>query len=385
MRKIGFITLIFILAISFLFSQTSRELDYNIVATGSGYGLQGSQYVIELQMRAHTTIAELGSGQMRITFNSAAMTLNIGASSVNSDIVNYDPFSLGLSYSTDHVYSPATGKVQAGIVFDQALAGLAYDIPTVSWLNFAHVVFDITDPSQTSQIAWIETTPETQFYAEDNVTSHTNNLFTGNDDTPLPVNLSSFYVLYLESKPTLYWTTQTEIENAYWNVYRGLSDNFETAILLNANNPVPGNGTTNSSSDYVYIDNLPVIQNTTYWYWIEDVSTDGESEVHEAITLSIPFGDSPQVPIKFGLHQNYPNPFNPSTMISFTLEEECEVEIVIFNIKGKQVKKYIVPSHQNSIVWDGTDNSNQLVSSGVYFYKLITETKEYQRKMLLIK
>ena len=49
MKKIGFITLIVILAVSSLLSQVSRELDYNIVATGAGYGLQGSQFIIELK------------------------------------------------------------------------------------------------------------------------------------------------------------------------------------------------------------------------------------------------------------------------------------------------------------------------------------------------
>ena len=217
MKKIGFITLIFILVVGSLFSQTSQDLDYNIVSSGTGYGIQGSQFIIELQFKATTTVAELESGQMRITFNSDAMTLNPGASSINSAIVSYDPFGLGNSYSTDHVYLSATNKVQAGIVFDQSLAGLAYDI-SLTWLNFAHVVFDITDQSQTTQIAWIETTPETQFYAEDNTTSHTNNSFTGNDDTPLPVYLSSFYTLYIGGIPTINWVTQTESGNIGWNV-----------------------------------------------------------------------------------------------------------------------------------------------------------------------
>ena len=38
-----------------------------------------------------------------------------------------------------------------------------------------------------------------------------------------------------------------------------------------------------------------------------------------------------------------------------------------------------------SVVWDGKDASGKQISSGVYFYKLITDTKEYQKKMLLVK
>ncbi len=205
------------------------------------------------------------------------------------------------------------------------------------------------------------------------------------DDGPLPVNLSSFYALYIGDTPTVYWTTQSEEDNDYWNVYRGTNENFSEALHINANDPVTGNGTTNNASEYVYVDNTPVIQNTTYWYWIEDVSTDGETEVHLPITLFIPYEGTPNTPNAYGLHQNYPNPFNPSTLISFTLEEESNVELFIYNIKGEKIKEYSLSSNQTSIIWDGLDQNDQPVSSGVYFYKLITDTKEYQKKMLLVK
>ena len=208
------------------------------------------------------------------------------------------------------------------------------------------------------------------------------------EDVPVPVNLSAFYALYIGGTPSVYWTTETETDNSYWNVYRGISDNFEAAALLNANNPVPGNGTTNNASDYVYEDSVPVIQNTTYWYWIEDVSLDGESEVHEPVTLSIPSEDTPVTP-DYGLHQNYPNPFNPSTSISFALQEESNVEVIIYNVKGEKIKS-IFNDHINAdqitvTVWDGNDAAGKQVSSGVYLYKLITDTKVYQKKMLLVK
>jgi len=212
---------------------------------------------------------------------------------------------------------------------------------------------------------------------------------TGGGDITLPVNLSSFYALYTVGTPTLYWTTQTEENNAYWNVYRGTTDNFENSININANSPVPGNGTTNSANDYVYVDIAPVVQNATYWYWIEDVSTDGETTVHDPITLSIPFEDTPITPENYGLNQNYPNPFNPSTSISFTLAEDSNVELIIYNAKGKKVKTIfndpVYTDQINSAIWNGKDASGKQVSSGIYFYKLITETQEYQKKMLLVK
>jgi len=86
---------------------------------------------------------------------------------------------------------------------------------------------------------------------------------------------------------------------------------------------------------------------------------------------------------------NYPNPFNPSTTISFALTEESDVELIIYNVKGAKIRTIFnghVPADQiQTVIWDGNDTNGKQVSSGVYFYKLITETKEYQKKMLLVK
>ncbi|MCD4796055.1 MAG: T9SS type A sorting domain-containing protein, partial [Candidatus Cloacimonetes bacterium] len=92
------------------------------------------------------------------------------------------------------------------------------------------------------------------------------------------------------------------------------------------------------------------------------------------------------------LMQNYPNPFNPETTISFSTAEDTEnTELIIYNIKGQKVKQLIsnsanqLSSGQHSVVWNGRDDNGELVSSGVYFYKLKTDNKELTRKMLLVK
>ena len=146
---------------------------------------------------------------------------------------------------------------------------------------------------------------------------------------------------------------------------------------------------TDVPSDYIFVEPVPVQQNTTYWYWIEDVSFDGETEIHEPITLEIPYEDTPIIPESYGLQQNYPNPFNPSTSISFALQEDSNVELIIYNIIGRKIKSIfsnqIYADQVNTAVWDGKDADGKEVSSGVYFYKLITDTEEYTNKMLMVK
>jgi len=84
---------------------------------------------------------------------------------------------------------------------------------------------------------------------------------------------------------------------------------------------------------------------------------------------------------------NYPNPFNPTTTISFELNTETNVnvELIIYNLKGQKIREYSISNNQSSIIWNGTDENNQPVTSGVYLYKLKAGDKTYTRKMLLLK
>jgi len=95
------------------------------------------------------------------------------------------------------------------------------------------------------------------------------------------------------------------------------------------------------------------------------------------------------VSLKYTLN-NYPNPFNPATTISFTISSEShrKTELVIYNLKGqkvKQLKNDQLATGQYSVVWNGTDENGQNVSSGLYFVKLILEDHQLTRKMILMK
>jgi len=88
------------------------------------------------------------------------------------------------------------------------------------------------------------------------------------------------------------------------------------------------------------------------------------------------------------LFNNYPNPFNPSTNISFSLIAENTTELVIYNLKGQKVKQLVserLAAGIHSYVWNGKDDNDKQVSSGVYFYKLTSGSFTETRKMLLLK
>jgi endo-1,4-beta-xylanase len=90
----------------------------------------------------------------------------------------------------------------------------------------------------------------------------------------------------------------------------------------------------------------------------------------------------------FALLQNYPNPFNPSTTIRYSVEKPTKIKLIVYNLFGQKIKT-LVDSFQNAdehtIVWDGTNDNNNPVSSGIYLYKLETENINLCRKMALIR
>ncbi|MCF7792383.1 MAG: PQQ-binding-like beta-propeller repeat protein [Candidatus Cloacimonetes bacterium] len=86
----------------------------------------------------------------------------------------------------------------------------------------------------------------------------------------------------------------------------------------------------------------------------------------------------------------FPNPFNPTTKISFNVPQTSSFAIIeIYNLKGQKVKTFsnlqITQSPDHQIIWNGTDQNNKPVSSGIYFARFKTEKINLQKKMLLLK
>ena len=86
---------------------------------------------------------------------------------------------------------------------------------------------------------------------------------------------------------------------------------------------------------------------------------------------------------------NFPNPFNPTTTISLTIQEESNIELSLYNIKGQKIRSLLnnqITAGEHSIVWNGEDDSGKKVGSGVYLYKLHVNDKiELVKKCLLLK
>lgn len=132
--------------------------------------------------------------------------------------------------------------------------------------------------------------------------------------------------------------------------------------------------------------NIDDLQSETMYFWhVRAANEAGSSGWSEAwsFTLSNINGSTKEIPQTFSLYQNYPNPFNPSTVISYQLPMSSEVQLLIFDITGREVAALvsgIQQAGQYSVTFDAGG-----LSSGVYIYQLIAGGFIESRKLLLIK
>ena len=134
---------------------------------------------------------------------------------------------------------------------------------------------------------------------------------------------------------------------------------------------------------------------------VEVTANDGEFETTDNFNVyyqTLSNTDNANVPYDFSLRPAFPNPFNPSTRISFdlTVMVAKNTKIEIYNLKGQKVKTFKCINSDSgkasnslshySVIWNGTNDYDQSVSSGVYFYRLqIGEKTVASKKCLLLK
>ena len=93
-------------------------------------------------------------------------------------------------------------------------------------------------------------------------------------------------------------------------------------------------------------------------------------------------------PLEFTLYPNYPNPFNPVTTLRYDLPENGLVNIIIYDMLGRQVKTLINHTQDagyRSVIWDATNDFGKPVSAGIYLYQIQAGEYISTKKMVLLK
>jgi Secretion system C-terminal sorting domain len=185
----------------------------------------------------------------------------------------------------------------------------------------------------------------------------------------VPVELTSFTANIRNGNVVLNWSTATEVNNSGFEIQRKSGNEFEAIGF------VSGRGTTTETQHYFYTDNN--VTNGTYTYRLKQVDFDGSYAFSEEVNLDV------NSPVKFELGQNYPNPFNPSTKISFSIPQNSQVTLDIYNLLGQKVKTLVqgfMQAGKHTINFDASG-----FNSGIYFYKIQAGSFSEVRKMTLLK
>jgi hypothetical protein len=160
--------------------------------------------------------------------------------------------------------------------------------------------------------------------------------------------------------------------------YAIVPDYYHGLRVLNIANPV------NNIHEVGYYDTpgyplaVAVVGNYTY---IADVPYLGVYDCSAATSLIERVGNS--IPSGFAIVENYPNPFNSTSMIKYQIAQTCNVELMVYDVTGKEIAK-LVDFKQNpgeyQVQFDAKD-----LASGTYFVRLKAGDFKQTHKMVLLK
>ncbi|HOQ81179.1 MAG TPA: choice-of-anchor D domain-containing protein, partial [Candidatus Cloacimonadota bacterium] len=214
------------------------------------------------------------------------------------------------------------------------------------------------------------------FYGESTIQNADNDIHLDNVtityDATLPVELSAFNTAVLTNNTvSLSWTTQSENNLFGYHLHRSTEERLNSAERITSALISPTN--TSNEANYTYVDS-EVLPETTYYYWLQTVESNGTSQFFGPYSVRTNEGNIvPELPSFTSLQSVYPNPFTGNSHANFGIDvkEGETAQFVIYNIKGQVVKTYknINPGKHN-LVWDGKDNYKKNCAAGIYFYKL---------------
>ncbi|MBN2828999.1 MAG: T9SS type A sorting domain-containing protein, partial [Candidatus Cloacimonetes bacterium] len=199
----------------------------------------------------------------------------------------------------------------------------------------------------------------------------------------LPVELTSFLGTMLNTNSIqLQWITQSESNLSGYYLLRNNASDYASAYPVSPIIPAHNSST---QTTYTWVD-FDQLEEGVYYYWLHTLDLDGINALRGEISVNIE-NTTPQIPddalVIEGITSAYPNPFNPSVTISYSLANQEDVRLSIYNTRGQLMKEWHnlqQKSGKNEVVWDAGNSP-----SGIYFVKMTTKNSEDVRKITLIK
>ena len=194
-------------------------------------------------------------------------------------------------------------------------------------------------------------------------------------DDLTPVTLAEFAAVQHAKFAKIRWASASETNMSCYNIYRNETDDFSNAMHITEEIAQ------DQAASYEFIDENVEVGNT-YYYWLQGVNNNGTSELWGSIEITIN-EEVPEQPSQLTeLQTNYPNPFNPVTYIKYQVKEGETGTLTIYNAKGQRVERAQLNETMGvqTYEWDGTK-----YGSGIYFYRLETNSYSEVKKMIMLK
>ncbi|MDO8549312.1 MAG: S8 family serine peptidase, partial [Ignavibacteria bacterium] len=196
---------------------------------------------------------------------------------------------------------------------------------------------------------------------------------------PIPVELTSLSAEAEKNSVTLKWITATETNNQGFSIERKDGKWKMGNGKWEKVGFIEGKGNTTEIQSYIFSEkDLKVGK---YNYRLKQMDYDGSYEYSDEVEADI------SAPEEYTLKQNYPNPFNPMTIIEYSLPENAEVRIDIYNSLGEMVRTLLNNTRDAGYQKVSFDASS--LPSGTYIYQIKAkgQTKTFvdSKKMLLVK
>jgi hypothetical protein len=238
------------------------------------------------------------------------------------------------------------------------------------------------------------------FTAPAHLPEYYDDAFTWEDATPV---LAHGTVSGIDAELTRFrWQLRNGSLAGVINDYEGNPLHGALVCIRNMNGEMVNYGLTDAAGSYsmlgledgLYQVTVSKVHYATVTEWIEfDSSVSDLSMLNVTLDVSTtvlpgPDQGTSNIPNSIELHPNYPNPFNPETRIQFGLPNSQTVNLVIYDLLGRRIKELLnesLPAGTYEVTWNGTSESGKQVSSGIYFYVLVTQEQRLVRKMIFNK
>lgn len=189
------------------------------------------------------------------------------------------------------------------------------------------------------------------------------------------IELSLFEVASAQDKINIHWQTSNATNTAGFYIQRA---NAAAGPYTRRNDSVIR---FDDSNEFEFQD-IADKGCRNYYYRLEEITLDGKSYTFEPASVQV------SVPASNRLLQNYPNPFNPATTLKYELVSRQFIEINIYNISGQLIKTLYSGDQEagyHHLVWNGRNDCDLPVTSGLYYCCMVGEKYRQTIKLLMLK